>query len=251
MVIFYYWSDINSVHFEQVIALEACLPQVDLVTRIFSENFLSSSPVGDFFFRTLDIPEAHLSEDSVESVRRIFPTRSRGKQRSRIRDEVRVVLKDVETRDMIYSYAPNLADKRNEAGMRLEVPSHLLGKFKTLERYGRHLKSVHGQHFRWHIKYDDPELSMYLNVKPSEDERWNKVDYNTAREETRLLDTGLSPALRERLGSSASGTSSNGDPDPEVMDVTPPPITRGSLPTSTTLEKFQSKTPTPRWGGKK
>lgn len=100
---------------------------------------------GEFFFNILDVPKTNLSEDSVENVRRIFPTRSRGNTRTKVRDEVRVLFKDIETRDMIYSYAPNLAERRNEAGMRLEIPGHLLGQFKTLEKYGRQLKSTRGQ----------------------------------------------------------------------------------------------------------
>lgn len=198
---------------------------------------------GEFFFKTLEVPESYLSEDSVESVRQIFPAKTRTK--GRITDEVRMLFKDVKTRDMVYSYAINLANKRDRAGMRLEVPGHLLGQFKTLERYGRQLKQEHGQNIKWHIKYDDPELSMFLNVKLG-DEGWNKITFDTAREETRRLDTGASITFRERLTSSQSGTST-GD-DEEVMEVSP------SLPISSTLEKYKKNPPassTPRWGQRK
>ena len=198
---------------------------------------------GDFFFKILEVPETSLSEDSVESVRKIFPVRTRGKTSSRVQNEVRVLFKDVETRDMIYSYAPNLATKRDRAGMRLEVPSHLLGQFKTLERYGRILKARHPQ-LRWHIKYDDPELSMFLNVKLSEEDKWGKVDFITAREEIRKEDSSNTTSFRERLGSSLSSADSASEV--EVMDVTPPQ----SLPKSATLEKF-AKPSTPRWGTRK
>ena len=201
---------------------------------------------GDYFFKVLEIPESALSEDSVESIRKVFQARNRGKQPSRIQNEVRVLFKDVETRDMIYSYAPNLANKRDKAGMRLEVPSHLLGHFKTLERYGRLLKSRHPL-LRWHIKYDDPELSMFLNVKLSDEERWSKIDFATARSETRKEDSDIATSFRERLGSSQSSQGSIEDnTGVEAMDAS---SQASSLPISSTLEKFSK--PTPRWGERK
>ena len=201
---------------------------------------------GEFFFRILEVPESNLSEDSVESVRKIFPVRSKGKPRSRVKDEVRVLFKDIETRDMIYSYAPNLAEKRNEAGMRLEVPSHLLGQFKTLEKYGRHLKSTHGQQLKWHIKYDDAELCMFLNVKLSEEDRWSRVNFNMARDEIRSQEADLASSFRDRLSSAESHAPSQ---EPEVMDLTETP--KSSLPSSKTLEKYRAKTTVPRWGQSK
>ena len=207
---------------------------------------------GEFFFRVLEIPESNLTEDSVESVRKIFPVRSRGKPKSRVGDEVRVLFKDIETRDMIHSYAPNLADKRGEAGMRLEVPSHLLGQFKSLERYGRHLKGIHGQQMRWHIKYDDSELNMFLNVKLSEDDKWNKVDFTTAREEIRSQEASSASSFRERLSSSSSVSSfASATTDKPEEDMETNQVDRSGLPQSRTLEKFKGKNTPPRWGQKK
>ena len=194
---------------------------------------------GEFFFKNLLIPEHHLSEDSVESVRRIYPAKHRNRPGSagRVRDEVRVLFKDVETRDMVYSYASNLADKRETAGMRLEVPSHLLGQFKTLERYGRHLKTAHGPAVKWHIRFDDSELAMFLNIKLSDQDQWTKIDFVSARDEVRSITGSETARFRERLSSSMSGSGT----DPEVMEITPadpPPRDLPTLPRSATLQRF-------------
>ena len=209
---------------------------------------------GDFFLKVLEIPESHLPEDSVENIRRIYPARTRGKHTTRVKDEVRVLFKDVQTRDMVHSYAPNLAAKRDTAGMRLEVPGHLLGHFKSLERYGRHLKALHGPDLRWHIKYDDVELSMFLNVKLAEGESWNRVDSDHAKEEMKKQDAAKTTQFRDRLmGSSrsTSSVSSIGSDDTnteEVMEITPG--TPSGLPTSSTLEKYKGKAYA-RWGERK
>ena len=62
---------------------------------------------GDFFTLTLGIPVSCLPQSSVESIRRISSKRST--RPARIQNEVLVTFKDVAVRDMVMSYAPNLA----------------------------------------------------------------------------------------------------------------------------------------------
>lgn len=143
---------------------------------------------------------------------------------------------------MVYSYAANLATKRDIAGLHLEVPGHLLGLFKTLEQYGRQLKTERGPTVKWHIKYDDRELSMFLNVKLSEADSWSKVDYNTAREEVRKTEATETASFRDRLLSSTS----SGGGDVEEIEI----METESLPKSATLQKFKNTNGT-RWGDKK
>ena len=66
-------------------------------------------------------------------------------------------------------HAPNLASKRGmdrkpTAGIRLKVPPFLAATFKTIKRHGYTLRAKHGLKFKRHIKYDDEEMSLFLNV---------------------------------------------------------------------------------------
>ena len=186
-----------------------------------------------------------LEESSVEAIKRVGQQNKPKRMRQNVHNEVIVYFKDVATRDMIQSYAPNLAEHRGKAGLRLEVPCHLTGCFKCLEKYGHIMKKDHPD-LKWHIHFDDVELSLKINLKLGDSTGWDRVDFATAREAVRLADRQSVDAFRGRLTSSQS--SSNQDPlDDEVMEIE---NNGPSLPTSATLEKFRGKRKTP-WGNDK
>ena len=135
------------------------------------------SATGRFFFDVLRVPEENLEESSVEAIRRVSPQNRTRRRRNDLHDEVVVHFKDFSTRDMIQSYAPNLSEHRGrgKAGMRLEVPCHLTGCFKCLERYGNIMKKQHPG-LKWHINYDDVELSLMLSMKFPDGESWERVN---------------------------------------------------------------------------
>ena len=197
---------------------------------------------GRFFFNILGIPECDLEEKSVVDIRRVAPTNNQKKRKSRTHDEVVVYLRDVETRDMIRSYAPSLAQHRGTAGMRLEIPCYLTGHFKCLERYGHLIKKIHGENLKWHVNFDDVELSLKLSVRMPDAESWESVDFRTAREGVREMESASSSAFRGRIRSSVSSMSA-GEQQDDVIEVDPPAGVNPStlLPNSTTLEKYKTK----------
>ena len=71
------------------------------------------------------------------------------------------------------------------AGVRLEVPPELDDTFKLLSRFGTRLRARHGEGTRRHIKFDDWEASMYMNIKLPGDEEWSRVTPEMA-----LMDLG-------------------------------------------------------------
>lgn len=193
---------------------------------------------GDFFYSILKIPREHLEEDMVERIRRVAP-QSRGKKHRRVaHDEVVVYLRDVNTRDMIQSYAPNLSGMSGKAGLRLEVPCHLTGQFKCLERYGHILKKKFGHEFRWHINYDDIDLSLKLSVRGPGDEAWERIDWETAKKEVKLAEKPTD--FRSRLTSSTSNASTGDSNGEEVIEIDTP-VNSYTLPRSQTLEKYKEK----------
>lgn len=210
--------------------------------------------VGDFFHDTLLIPGSDLDQEGIEDVRRVCTGR---KKSSKIRDEVLVTFKDVQTRDMVYSYAPNLANYRDDPtppGIRLEIPEQLSGVFKVLERYGANLRQRSGPNLKRSIKFDDVSMSMQLDVLFPGDKTWTRIPYHVALEEDQRTQAELGKSARERLSSLSSSSSladqgaltvisrsNSTNTDNERTSATNGPIN------SATLQKFNKPGPRPRW----
>ena len=202
--------------------------------------------VGDFFHITLQIPTSKLQQSSVESIRRV-PARRRDDQR--IRDEVIVTFCDVATRDLVYSYAPNLARLRSDPsppGIRIEIPQQLTGVFKTLHEYGSSLRRTLGETFKRSIKFDDQRLSMYIDVLIPGDSSWTRVEYEVAAEEVEKRRRTASAGARERLSSlSSQGSTSSNNLRPISQDAR-----MLALPRSETIAARNApQTVPPRWTG--
>ena len=103
------------------------------------------------------------------------------------RDEVLVVFKDVGTRDTVLGSSSMLSElhckdtNKSTAGMRIDVPEHLRGAEKILEEYGRRVRAMHGKKTKYHIKFDDGDLTIYLSIRLDLDEYWTKVYEDNAR----------------------------------------------------------------------
>ena len=71
------------------------------------------------------------------------------------------------------------------AGIRLRIPTYLMGAFKTLETFGHRLKKSYGQQFRKHIKFDDFSRDLYIQVgikAEGETTEWTQYSATEARE---------------------------------------------------------------------
>ena len=219
---------------------------------------------GDFFFDVLDIPRTNLNESSVAEVRRLETVRRRIERRpTRVHSELLVVFKDIAMRDMVVSFAPNLARANQTgqtAGLRMEIPSHLQGVFKTLDSHGHLLRDRHGPGLKRNIRFDDMELSLVMDLKLPDQASWMRVDYETAREELKHVQKVQLDNNRESLGmggpadrlkspfvpAATGGTTSTDRAGPSAAG-TSSSTTTGSLPESSTLRTYAKP-----WGqGKK
>ena len=168
--------------------------------------------VGEFLHDVLRVPESELSQEDIEMVTRV---RTDALQ-DRVRDEVCVRFVDKRKRDVVFSYANNLAGKfdregRPTAGIRLEIPKELMDTFRLLTRFGTRLRARHGNGTKRHIKFDDFSVSLYTNIKLPGDTTWTKVTPAMASEDLeashreenarhqKRLATKLVPEPRERL----------------------------------------------------
>ena len=159
--------------------------------------------VRDFFFDKLSIPHTNLPQEAVESVVRVLP----GRKKRKIESEVIVKFASVQVRDMVVSYAPNLrawrekdGSGRSAAGLRLEIPDHLMSVFKTLERYGHYLKDRYKDGLRRHIRYDDYSRTLVMDYALPGSDKWDRIDFDNAREELRQH----APAHPQRFSSSSA-----------------------------------------------
>ena len=115
------------------------------------------------------------SRGAIASVRRLGQTRFAP-------NEILVIFKDPATRDSVIGSSGQLAgmvdqSKNNSptAGIRAVVPSHLRGTEKQLLDYGRRLRGKHGKGTKTHVKFDDGDRSIYLNVKLKDENSWSRV----------------------------------------------------------------------------
>ena len=196
-----------------------------------------SNNVGVFFFEKMLIPREDLTSDCIEQVRKISMSRLRRGRTSQIQNEVLVTFKDVRTRDCAWSYAYNLGRLRIEGsqgvGIRIEVPYHLLGVFKTLEQYGFNQKKEKGQGYRRHIRFDDCEQDLYLDQCDPGETEWTRVRHHEALEANRASARQFN---RPRIQSS---------PDTQLVGGT-----TAGLRESETLRRYSTDS-APTWGSRR
>ena len=164
-----------------------------------------------FFYEKMRIPPSQLEHKHVIHVERVTAGR-----KSKIQDEALVVFSSVRVRDMVSSYASNLADWKNcvpPFNFRMEFPDHLAGVFRTLDNYGHVLKNRLGHSTKRNIKFDDVKKTLYMDICPHNEKEWLRVDYELAPEEMALVrpKTACARTMFGSLGSAL--TSEHSAPD--------------------------------------
>ena len=71
--------------------------------------------------------------------------------------------------------------KRSTAGIRVDVPEFLRKTEKVLEEYGRRIRAKH-RGTKHHVKFDDADSTIYLNLRKFGDATWTRVYENQARQ---------------------------------------------------------------------
>ena len=115
--------------------------------------------------------------------------------KSKVANEVIVKFETKEVRDMIKANASNLANFRDEAGMRLHLPNHLQKDFKALMGLSYDLKKKHSD-LKRNVKFDESDLGLFMDIQLTRDGSWKRVKPEQARK-----------------AAAASGVKRNGGPD--------------------------------------
>ena len=152
---------------------------------IFSSSNTLWKGVSEFIHTALGIPEDDLGPEDIEDVVAIpDPEYATGN----LRKEALVTFFCPRKRDMLLSKSPNLAtridsDGRPTAGLRLEILDELMRQFRILSRFGTRLRARHGLGTKRHIKFDDMDGSLFMNIKLPGDDTWSEVTVDTAMED--------------------------------------------------------------------
>ena len=126
-----------------------------------------------------------------------------------VKMEVIVVFKLTEMRDKVMGASSKLSDCFNNegrptAGIRIEVLRHLRADFSALNKFGQQLRKRHGEGTRRHVKFDDIDKALFLNVKLPRDESWSRIPICVARKALKSREAKYSDALMKRMDISGS-----------------------------------------------
>ena len=91
----------------------------------------------------------------------------------------------------------------------MEIPDSLIGIRRVLDKHGHSLKKIHGPGFRRNVKFDDGELSLYMDVCLPNENDWMRIDYADALEANRAEQRIAAISSRVRLTSSQSSVSAD------------------------------------------
>ena len=117
------------------------------------------SGVKQFLHTQLKIPFEVLDNIQFEHL-----SKQEQPRRSKITDEILVRFPSAHTRDVIQSYAANLAEVNGKAGLRMEIPDHLRRTFRQFEVHAAALREKYGVVKR-SVRFDDAAGSLCMDIK--------------------------------------------------------------------------------------
>ena len=168
---------------------------------------------GVFIHSTLRVPQDEMDDSKIQEIKRI---RHAG---GKFKDEALIVFVDLESRDVVASYARNLSDRVDSAGnptagLRIDIPSHLMGTFKLLENHGRQLRERYGPDFKRHVRFGDTEKSLFLNIRLPSDQVWTRISPAFARSIASEYES--SHEARSKYGPRAASSASSNSTTPII-----------------------------------
>ena len=179
---------------------------------------------GSFIERNLSL--SHVTEATIESITRPDVPSGPG-----VRLEVIVTFFLSSVRDSVMGASSKLASfidttGKPTAGIRLEVPPAHRVDFSVLFKYGQMLRTRHGQGLRRHVKFEDVERSLFLNVKLPGDDAWSRVTVDVARRGLRSRNLARDVDVERRMDingpSAADGRPRAASTSAQPMQTTPP-----------------------------
>ena len=95
-------------------------------------------------------------------------------RRPKNKDEVCVEFENKQIRDTIKAQGPQLANYREEAGMRLQIPDSLQKDFKALMAIAYDMKKTN-KDLKRNVKFDEEALGLYMDIQTEKEGEWKRV----------------------------------------------------------------------------
>ena len=181
-----------------------------------------------FLVEALNMTKGEVDDLDIEEV-----TRTRLRHNTKIHLEILVRFSSIEARDSVAMCGGQLAEyidenRRPLAGIRIDIPIFLTGTFKLLTNYGYKLRKLHGEGTKRYIKFDEANLSLYLDVKLPDCEEWFQITPTQAKELQEQGNRTYFKRLQSTLGLD-SGASSGASTTSESSNLHAFPIRLMSL----------------------
>lgn len=137
-------------------------------------------------FRDFAVDALMIPDTVVRNARITDLIRVRSSPVNNVYMEILVTFSDAGERDYYFSKAKNRASFRDPsgnptAGVRIDVPPFLLPTFKLLSNHGYEIRSVHGRDTKRYVKFDDENLSLFLEVRLPNQTKWTRIKPDQAR----------------------------------------------------------------------
>ena len=112
------------------------------------------------------------------------------------KDEYILTFESKQIRDAVKAAAPNLANYRDEAGMRLQIPSHLQADFQALMNLSYDLKKRH-PNLKRNVKFDETDLGLFMDLRLSDATEWRRVKPTHAKAANKKRGVGRLKTIEE------------------------------------------------------
>ena len=136
----------------------------------------TGTAVRSFIENVLEVPGQVTKALNIVQIEKVEQTR-----RSRVQNEIKEVFASSRERDLVQSYAANLAKHEGKAGIRMEVPEHMRGLFKLFEAHGANLRRKFPG-LRRSIKFEDTTQSLCMDVRMPNKQKWHRINAMEMRE---------------------------------------------------------------------
>ena len=128
----------------------------------------------DFLLNKLRLDRDFVQDMGETTIKRTREPKNKNK------NECIVTFESKQVRDAVKAAAPNLANHRENAGMRLHIPDHLQGDFHALMNLSFDLKKKHTG-LKRNVKFDEVDNGLFMDFSLDGNGDWRRVKPAQAR----------------------------------------------------------------------
>ena len=137
--------------------------------RLWPVKEATESGVKKFLTEKLSLNESFTEEDMGPiTIKRNIEKKPKNS------NEVCVIFDTKQIRDTVKAQGPNLANHREDAGMRLQIPDNLQKDFKALMSMAYELKQKN-KDLKRNVKFDEESLGLFMDVQMKRDGDWKRI----------------------------------------------------------------------------